>query len=201
MPWILRLIVVGLFVLQAQCNGKADGEVLEVEKLPEIQPNLPPVPTLPPPPYPIQYPDGSYSVYGLKKRLRTTIDNDARVTGFIVEVYKAASCPKGEDCPKPIAPHMWMADQPTEANSDKRLTVVGYAENQNQIDEAVAKARKGQYKAPPAETGLAPIPTDFNEGNKIVAQGRFTRISASGFNQSEGLLEYQGHTTLNVATK
>jgi hypothetical protein len=190
-------VVASASVLLMGCDSGGD---LKVEKLPDVRPNLPEVPTLPPPPHPVQYPDGSYSVYGLRKRLRKTMDNEASVTGYIVEVYKAPECPKGEACPRPSAPHAWIAVKPNESAADKRLLIGDYAENQDAVDEARAKAKTGSYKPPPSDTGLPPIPTDFDVGAKIKVQGRFTRMSAGGFNQSEGLIEYKGHETLEPAS-
>ena len=43
------------------------------------------MPTIPPPPHPVQYPDSSYSVFGLRRRAATTMDTDVQVTGYIVE--------------------------------------------------------------------------------------------------------------------
>jgi hypothetical protein len=180
------------------CNGAgSSGSSAQVEKLPDIKPNLPSVPTLPPPPHPVTYPDQSYSVFGLRKKSRATIDSSVSVTGYIVEIYHAPACKKNEPCPKPVAPHTWMADTPNETDPSKRLRLVGYAMNQSEVDEAVAKAKRGQYKPPPAETGLAGVPTDFAVGNRVNVNGRFTRVSSSGFNQSDGVLEYSGHTTLS----
>jgi hypothetical protein len=179
----------------ASCGGQPASD-LTIERLPDVNPSLPNVPTLPPPPHPVQYPDGSYSVYGLRRRGSTTMDTDVQVTGYIVEIYEPPPCPERRTCPPPSAPHMWIADTRGETDDSRRLMVVGYAENQAQIDEAVELARRGRYQPPDPETGLLPIPTDFFVGNKVRVRGRFTRISGSGFNASEGLLEYRGHETL-----
>ncbi len=179
------------------CDSSAQAN-LKVERLPEVEPSLPPVPKLPPPPHPTTYPDGSYSVYGVRKRIRNTMDTELQVTGFIVEVYMPPECEE-EPCDRPAAPHMWIADTAGETDATKRLMVAGYAENQDQIDEAIEKAKRGKVEAPPAESGILPIPTDFVAGNKATVSGRFTRMSGSGFNSSEGLLEYRGHKTLSSA--
>jgi hypothetical protein len=194
-------IVVALISFSAVfgCDKSAETGNLKVEKLPEVRPNLPAVPTLPPAPYPLQYTDKSYSVYGLRKKSRDTMDKDVSVTGFIVEVYRAPKCEKDKPCPRAIAPHVWISDVSKETDAAKRLSIVGYADNQDKVDEAVAKAKHGAYKPPPDETGLPPIPTDFDVGAKIRVRGHFTRLSGTGFNQSDGLLEYQGHETLEKA--
>jgi len=192
---LLALLVSGLVLVA--CDGGTASD-LTVEKLPDVKPNLPAVPTLPPPPFPTQYGDQSYSVFGARKHARTTMDTEFEVTAFIVDIYVAPECPKGDTCPLPAAPHFWIADTRDEKDPLKKLAVVGYAENQKAIDEAVAQAARGAYKPPAAETGLLPIPTDLALGNKVKVKGRFTRVSGSGFNISNGLLEYRAHTTLEA---
>ncbi len=179
--------------------GPQPAEDLTIERLPDVQPNLPAVPTLPPPPFPVQYGDSSYSVYGVRHRLANTINTELEVTGYIVEVYVPPECPDEENCPPATAPHMWIADTQEESDATKRLTVVGYAENQTQIDEAVEAAERGHPLEVDPESGMLPIPTDFNVGAKVKVSGRFARISGTGFNISNGLLEYRGHETLEPA--
>jgi len=174
---------------------------IQVEKLPEVKPNIPSVPTLPTPPYPVQYGDQSYSVYGLHRNLRKLIEQRVDVTAYIAKVFQPPECPEGERCPKPAAPHLWLADDPTEQDPTKQILLVGYADNQDQIKEAVEAAQKGkEQEEPPEDTGLLPIPVDFFQGAKIkVTQARYTYISGAGFQSSEGLLEYYGHQLLEPA--
>ncbi|MDQ3033578.1 MAG: hypothetical protein M3Y87_14255 [Myxococcota bacterium] len=189
------VVALGLLPALASCGESAAAD-LQIERLPDVSPSLPNVPTLPPPPHPVQHADGSYSLYGLRRRQAVTLDTDVAVTGYIVEIYSPPECPEGRTCPTPAAPHMWIADTRGEAEDSDRLMVVGYAENQAQIDEAMELASRGRYEPPDPETGLLPIPTDFFVGNKVKVSGRFARISGTGFNVSEGLLEYRGHETL-----
>jgi hypothetical protein len=79
------------------------------------------------------------------------------------------------------------------------LIVTAYAENQGAIDEAVKAAAKGKPIIPPEETGLLPVPTDFNMGAKIKIKGHFGYMSGSGFQSSGGVLDYRGHETLQPA--
>lgn len=169
---------------------------LVVERLPDVKASVPEPPTLPPPPHPIQYNDKTYSVYGVRKKIRATLDKEVEVTAYIVNVYTAPECPKRETCPRPLAPHMYVADTPGETNEGKWLMVVGYAENQEQITAATKAAARGAYKPPDPESGQLPIPTDFVVGNTVKLKGKFSRLSGAGFNNSEGLLEYKGHTTV-----
>ncbi len=174
---------------------------LNVERLPEVNPTLPPVPTLPPPPHPVTLADSSYTIYGLRRRLSSTIDNENAVTGYIVDIYQPPECEsrRGQPpCPPPTAPHMWIADVRGESDRGKQLQVVGYAENQESIDEVLELVARGRYEPPDPETGQIPIPTDLAVGNKVKVTGRFVRVSGIGFNSSEGLLEYRGHETLEA---
>ena len=198
LSWILCLFAVASFSgALAGCEQTAAAKV-PVEKLPEVKASLPPVPTIPPAPFPVQYSDQSYSVYGLRRALRRTINTEVSVTAYIAKVFVPPECPPKEKCPLPPAPHVWLADTKTETDPTKMVLVGGYAENQKAIDEAIKEANKGKKgKAPPPEeTGLIPVPTDFFQGAKIKLKGRFSFMSGAGFQSSEGVLDYGGHETL-----
>jgi hypothetical protein len=192
--WSLSPLLVAL-LLGPACDTQSSSAV-EVQKLPEAKPSLPAVPTLPPPPHPVQHPDSSYSVYGLRKRLKTTMDTELDVTGYVVETYAPPECPEGKTCPQARAPHVYLADAKGETDPSKRILLVGYAENQKAIDETIIEKKKGKYKPPPADSGLLEIPTDLFPEAKVKVKARFTRVSGSGFAQSDGLLDYRGHTTI-----
>ena len=196
------LAVLGTAALQG-CDKQAEAKV-NVEKLPDIKPSLPAVPTLPPPPFATQYSDQSYSVFGLRRMLRKTIDTDVAVTGYIAKLFVPPECPPKEKCPIPPMPHIWLADTAGEQDETKLLLSAGYAENQKAIDEAIEAAKKG--KKPTEEelkeqedTGILPIPIDFFTGAKLKVTGRFAYIGGSGFQSSEGVLDYRGHETLEPA--
>jgi hypothetical protein len=197
------LALLGPSLIQG-CDNVASAKV-QVEKLPDVKPSLPQVPTLPPPPYPVQHADQSYSVYGLRRAMRRTIDTDVAVTGYIAKVFVPPECPKGKaKCPLPPAPHVWIADAPTEPDESKLLIVAGYAENQAAIAEAIKDAKRGKKRSAAAEKemtelGLLPVPTDFDQGAKVKIKGRFSFVSGSGFQSSEGVLTYNGHETLEPA--
>ncbi len=181
------------------CDGGPAADLV-IEPLPEVSPTLPSVPTIPPPPYPIQYPDSSYSVFGIRRRLETTIEHDATITGYIVEIYMPPECPEGRTCPPPTAPNLWIADARDVPADGQRLQVVGYAASQQAIDDVMEDLRRGREQPPESESGQIPIPTDFLVGNKIKITGRFARVSGAGFNNSLGLLEYRSHETLEAVT-
>ncbi len=194
--------LLGLGTVQG-CDSAGEAKV-QVEKLPEVKPSLPAVPTLPPPPHPTQYADQSYSVYGLRRQLRKTIDTDVTVTGYIAKVYVPPECPPKQQCPLPPAPHVWISDVQGEQDDSKLLILAGYAENQASIDEAIKNSKKGKKPTEEelkeqTEMGILPIPVDFFAGAKIKVKGRFAYVSGSGFQSSEGVLEYRGHETLEPA--
>jgi hypothetical protein len=193
-----RLVAIALGLMSAPafsgCENGAAAD-LTIERLPDVSPQVPAVPTIPPPPYPVTYPDGSYSVYGVRRRESVTMNQTVTVSGYIVEIYQPPECPRGQTC-TPAAPHIWIADSRSETESRNRLMIVGYAQNQEEVADAVAAARRG--RVPPPEEGQIAVPSDFFVGNKVKVQGQFVRIAGSGFNVSEGLLDYRGHNTLEV---
>ena len=187
-------LILAATLLSLGCDQFSSSEV-EVEQLPEIVPNLPEVPTLPPPPFPTTYEDESYSVYGLRQRLYQTLDTDVGVTGYIMEIYEPPPCKKRkkEDCPRVDAPHMFIADALDKTDRADQLIIVGYADNQEQL----ARARRGRKTT--TIDGSVVVPTNLKLGNKITANGHFTLMSAGGFNTSNGLLEYASHETIEKA--
>jgi len=196
LSWVLCVCAIASLPMQSACEQTAAAKV-QVEKLPDVKPSLPPVPTIPPPPFPIQFSDQSYSVYGLRRAIRRTISTDVNVTGYIAKVYTPPECPPKEKCPLPPAPHIWLADTKTEADPTKLLLVGGYAENQKALDEALKESKKSKKAAPPPEdTGLLPVPADLFLGAKVKLKGKFAYMSGSGFQSSEGVLDYQGHEIL-----
>jgi hypothetical protein len=196
LSWILCVCSVASLPMLSACET-ASAAKIPVEKLPEVKPSLPPVPTIPPAPFPVQFSDQSYSVYGLRRALRRTINTELNVTAYIAKVFVPPECPPKEKCALPPAPHFWLADSKTETDNGKLVLVGGYAENQKALDDALKDSKKPKSKAPPPEdTGLIPVPTDIFPGAKIKLKGRFTYMSGAGFQSSEGVLDYAGHETL-----
>ncbi|MEZ4288614.1 MAG: hypothetical protein R3A47_10830 [Polyangiales bacterium] len=193
---ITPFLIVALLAstLLGGCDKPKTEEQSAESELPPITPDLPEVPTLPPPPFAIRYEDGSHSVYGLFNRRRHAIDTEVSVTGYIVEVFEPPVCKekKKENCPEVKAPHIWLADTPNESDHNKSLIVVGYADNTDQIE----KARRSPNRK--LEEGQIAVPTDFAVGNKVKVRGKYAYLS-NGFNSSTGLLEYLGHDTLKKA--
>ena len=170
-PILVALALAG--ILSCGQSKHASG----IEELPVPEPDLPEVPKLPVSPHPITYADGSFSLYGLRRQMDRHIGDPVAVTAFIVGHYVPPKC-TGKDCAKPAKPHLWLADNAGEADSNKRLTVVGYAE----------------YNDEARRRGLGALP----EGQRVRVQGTFTQVSASGFNASNGLIEYRSHESISA---
>lgn len=171
---------------------------VQEETLPEIRPNLPAIPKVPPPRHPIQYDDGTWSVYGLRKRIRQTIDEEIRVKAYIVKIFEATPCPEGRTCPPPPMPHLWLGDDLEETKERRLLRLVGYANSQEEMIKAREEAESGEE--PDEEelaAGLPPIIYDWQQGKQYIIKGRFARSSGTGFSYSEGLLEYMEHQCLD----
>ncbi len=171
--------------------------VVVEQDLPEIRPNLPAIPNVPPPRHPIKYDDGSWSVYGLRKRINQVMDEEVKVKAYVVKIYEPQPCPEGRTCPPPPMPHLWLGDDPEETKERRLLRVVGYANSQEDINKAREDAEKG--REPDEEELAAGLKTvwDWQQGKRYVIKGRFSRSSGAGFMYSEGLLEYMDHTCLD----
>lgn len=189
------LLLIPLLIFYLDCKNPKTTQV-EHEEVVAINPNLPPVPHIPPPKHPIQYDDGTYSIRGLRNRMDEIIGNEVRVKGYIAKIYQPPECPEGRTCPPPRMPHLWLADEPQETNPKKLLRVVGYAQNQKEIDEAREAALKGK-KPPELEPGRPPIVWDWQLGHQYIITGKFVYRSGSGFADMYGLLEYKEHKCLD----
>ena len=111
---LITLSLVSGLSLVAACGPQA-AEDLTITPLADVEPNLPAVPTLVPPPHPVQYPDSSYSIYGVRHRRANTTNTEVDITGWIVGVYVPPECEEEDECPPATAPHMWIADTAEEA--------------------------------------------------------------------------------------
>ena len=142
-------------------NESAQGQ------LPQIKVKLPPAPSFEKEHAPEKYSDGSYSVYGVRKNIKDTLNKQQRVRAFLIEVYQCPECPKGKECPACERPHFWISDRANGAK-DKALMVVDYPKKD-------AKTRKK---------------TVFTTGVQYFVSGVFTKNSGTGFSDSDGLMAY-----------
>jgi len=194
------LMVLSVVAFTTSCKKKKKKGLTPepvVQKVDNFTPNLPSVPIVPPPPFPITYGDGTYSVSGARRKINQLVNSEISVTGYIVDQYKPPECPKGEVCPPPSMPHLWLADDLTEKNPNRWLTVVGYGGSQQAIDDERERIRLGKPLEVIPGTYPTPIVYDWMTGQKYTIKGNFTRSSGTGFLRSDGLLEYTGHQCLD----
>jgi hypothetical protein len=132
------------------------------QALPSMKVELPPAPSFAEPDLPLAYPDGTMSVYGLRKQLDKYISKDVKVKAYLLELYECPKCPKGQTCKLCSQPHFFLSDT-ANGKKEKSLMVVDYL---------MPKQK------PPALT----------LGKQYEVQGTFARNSPTGFAASDGLL-------------
>jgi hypothetical protein len=149
------------------CQGPKE----EQPELPPIKVDLPPSPNFDKPPVPLNYPDGTLSIFGLKKKPDPHIGKQIKVKAFMVEFYDCTQpkCPKGKTC-KPLCdqPHFYVADAKEGPGSKYRMMVTDYPVEQKKDLQALMTATE-----------------------PMVITASFERQSPSGFTSSEGLLVYK----------
>jgi len=132
-----------------------------------------PAVTLPPPPSfkekahaPINYPDGSNSVYGVQKNMKFNIGKDISATGTITSIYQCPKCAKKnkEECPVCRRPHFFLADD--EASEEKAILVADYSKK-------FARSKS------------------FRIGSRINVSGSFSKSTGDGFSSSYGVLVFK----------
>ena len=196
-----RILMVSAIVmatgLVAGCKTDEGSKKLVVEQVDSYKPNLPSVPSIPKPSVPETYPDGSYSVYGLRKQIVKTIETQVTVTAYVVETYKKPECVEGKAC-HILMPHLFLADEKGETLERRRLRLVGYAKSFKEMEDQKEKDEKGVKDEPlPDGVYLPPVIWDWREGQKYKITGRFTRQSGEGFMATDGLMEYSSHECLD----
>ena len=196
-----RIVMVSAIVMATGlvlgCNKGDDQKKLVVEQVDSYKPSLPAVPSIPKPSVPETYPDGSYSVFGLRKQIVKTIETQVTVTAYVAEVYKKPECEEGKAC-HVVMPHLFLADEKGETLERRRLRLVGYAKSFKEMEDQQEKDKKGVKDEPlPDGVYLPPVVWDWREGYKYKITGRFTRQSGEGFMATDGLLEYSERECLD----
>lgn len=135
-------------------------------QLPQITVKLPPSPSFKKEHAPEIYADASYSIYGLRKNMKTLLNKEIRVRGFLTEVYACPPCPRGARCQKCRKPHFYIADR-ANWSKEQALLVAHYP-----LMDRRSRKRKKSYKI----------------GSLYCISGTFARSSGTGFSASEGLI-------------
>jgi hypothetical protein len=169
-----RLAPLALFwAFLAGCSNGSGGLLDDpgATLLPGLKVNLPPPPSFAEPATPREYPDGSVSVYGLRKEFHRYseqknkyLGNPVKVKAYLLEIYQCPVCPKGQTCKPCDEPHMFVADEPN-APKDKAMLVV---------EQRVYKAREPKITV----------------GKQYTYEGVFQQSSPKGFSASDGLLVF-----------
>ena len=193
----LPLIIMAFAMCVVSCNKDKMERKAVVENVDQYKPNLPAVPSIPTPSVEETYGDGSYSVHGLRKNIRNTIEQQVEVTAYIANIYQKPECPEGKTC-HTLMPHLFLADDSKESLQKRQLRLVGYAQSFKDMEEEQERVEKGEPpKELPDGVFLPPVIWDWRLGNKYKIKGRFTRRSVAGFMETDGLLEYESHECLD----
>lgn len=149
--------------LLAGCNSEVPGlNTEEAVALPGVKVELPPPPSFSDMDQPVQNPDGTLTVFGLRKQLDKYLGKDVKVKAYLLEVYQCPPCPKGQTCKLCDQPHFFLGDK-ADTKKEKALMVVDY----------LAPKQK---------------PPFLTVGKQYEIQGTFSRNSPTGFASSDGLL-------------
>lgn len=186
---------IGALALMLTAGACNQAPALLVERLPDVRPDLPEVPQIPPPP--AANADGSLPISRLRRMMEENLDHDVTVQGYIVEIYQPPECPRGQQCPRPLIPHFYIADEANEGDVGKRLLIIGYAQTWDELQTLI---RMGT-RVPALEDGSPRSPIDFAVGARVNVAGKFVTTStlAAGFQSTAGLIDYARHTTLEPA--
>jgi hypothetical protein len=174
---------VGLLgLLGVGCNNSG-GSLLDdpgATALPSLKVNLPPPPSFAEPNTPREYPDGTVSVYGLRKEFHRYSEQKNKYLGqkvklkaHLLEIYQCPVCPKNQTCKPCSEPHMFVADEPNAAK-DKAMLVVEH--------------RVFKVKDP-----------KLTIGKQYTFEGMFQQSSPKGFSASDGLVVF--YTMLDDTNK
>jgi hypothetical protein len=141
---------------------------LAQQELPPIKVDLPPQPSWAASNIPEKYPDGKWSVRGLRRKLKANLNQEVEVKGYIVDVYVCppdqAKCPKGKVCKPCDVPHFFVADT-KETKKERGMVVCN-------------------YPVKPKPPVMPPV------GTEVVVSGTFLR-EAGGFAASDGLVDHK----------
>jgi hypothetical protein len=156
-----------LVLVLAGCSSAPGGSLLGAEEataLPPIKVDLPPPPSFAEENQPLAHPDGTSTVFGLRKQLDKLLGKDVKVKAHLIEVYQCPVCPKGQTCKLCDQPHFFLSDKP-DGKKEKALMVVDYL---------MPKQK----------------PPFLTVGKQYVVEGTFARNSPTGFAMSDGLLQF-----------
>ena len=180
--WLSLLLLLGSLVpgCDKGLAGLLDNTGVGATLLPGVKLNLPPPPSFAEPSTPREYPDGTVSIYGLRKEFKRYSDTKnkyigqkVKVKAYLLEVYKCPVCPKGQQCKQCEEPHMYASDE-LNGSKEKGLLIAEYR-------------------------GFRGREPKLTIGKQYVFEGVFNQSSPKGFTSTDGLLVY--HKMLDDTNK
>ena len=163
----------------SNASGASMGPEPEAQALPPIKVDLPSPPSFAASDIPEKFPDGAYTIRGLRKN-KTTIcekaapgqpapegcllNKDIKLRAFLLEVYQCPVCPKGQTCKLCDQPHFFLGDK-ADTKKEKAMMVVDYL---------MPKQK----------------PPILTVGKQYDIDGTFSINSPTGFGSSDGLLVF-----------
>jgi hypothetical protein len=160
----------GLFGLGActgsNASGASMGPETEATSLPPIKVDLPTPPSFAGSDVPLKFPDGFYTVHGVRnlKTRAEVLNKEVKLRAFLLEVYQCPVCPKGQTCKLCDQPHFFVGDK-ADTKKEKAMMVVDYL---------MPKQK----------------PPMLTVGKQYDVEGTFAINSPTGFGSSDGLLVF-----------
>jgi hypothetical protein len=163
-------LALGLVCFAGACSSGSGASfgADETTAMPAVKVDLPPPPSFAASDIPNKYPDGDYSIRGIRKEKADTLTKKEKVKGFLLEVYQCPVCPKGQTCKLCDQPHFFLGDK-ADTKREKALMVVDYL---------------APHQRPPVLT----------VGKQYEVEGTFSINSPTGFGSSDGLLIFSQMT-------
>ncbi|MEM9462638.1 MAG: hypothetical protein AAGF11_51295 [Myxococcota bacterium] len=192
-PTALAAVLAGSFLLVG-CDNEEEleikGDKKDEEAGPPVQVSLPPAPDFDEGKVDEQWPDGSWSIWGLRRDVDKHVEEGAAGTeitmkGWVQDIYIPPECPEGETCPPPKQPHIWITDKEGVEGKKRAMMIVNYRFT---IPEWQVKDWKDQPDV------------IFEKGKQYTFKGIFKQFSDTGFASDRGLLEFRSYKPLNPET-
>jgi hypothetical protein len=179
----MALLSAALLSLSGCQSGNASGASMgpepEATTLPPIKVDLPTPPSFAASDIPEKFPDGAYTISGLRRNKRKfctpvaagapvdaqcLLGKQVKLRAYLLEVYQCPVCPKGQTCKLCDQPHFYMGDK-ADTKKEKAMMIADY----------LAPKQK---------------PPILTVGKQYDIDGSFSINTPGGFGDSEGLISF-----------
>ncbi|MEE9383447.1 MAG: hypothetical protein V3V08_08540 [Nannocystaceae bacterium] len=192
----LAHVLLGSLLLSAVACDDGEAEqaaqraAAQQEQLPNIKVELPPTPNFEEDKAPEKWPDGSFSIYGLRQHIDERLKEgkggqDVLLTGWVQEIYVPPPCPEGETCPPGKQAFAWLTDHQAQKGKKRAMMVVKYRFQ-------IPDWEMDKWKDEPQIL--------LEEGKQYKFKGKFKRFSDTGFAHDRGLIEFVAYEATNEDT-